>query len=272
MLTDFLRLCVEVLPAAAEFVLVLGRPVLELPPIGFVCPARPFEHDPIFPQCGLPGLEVPGPVRDLLECGLGACPLLPSHFLGFMDFAFAGRELGLGGRQARLSGAELLRLRSGGCLRCLGMCDPRVDRAFEFQQLLLIDLELCPTLREILEVLAYSGLPSFQRLGLNPDSVGFGRETLAFGSEPFLFLPAALLALVPLRLYRSNRRLAAAAPVRFLDQLALAGLDPPDPCVEIRTEGLGLSCEIIDGVPVCRDLELAALQVSFLRIDRRPVG
>src|SRR5437016_14350540 len=97
MLTDFLRLCVEVLPAAAEFVLVLGRPVLELPPIGFVCPARLFEHDPIFPQCGLPGLEVPGPVRDLMECGLGAWPLLPSHFTRFMAFAFAGRELGLGG-------------------------------------------------------------------------------------------------------------------------------------------------------------------------------
>src|SRR5207247_1884012 len=57
-----------------------------------------------------------------------------------------------------------------------------------------------------------------------------------------------------------------------LDQLALAGLDLPDPRVEIRTEGLGPSCEVIDGVPVLRDLELAALQVFFLRIDRRPVG
>src|SRR5437016_9788074 len=143
MLTDFLRLCVEVLPATAEFVLVLGRPVLELPPLGVVSPAGLFEHDPIFLQCGLSGLEVPGPVRDLLECGLGACPLLPSHFLGFMDLAFAGRELGLEGCQARLSGGELLRLRRGGCLRLLGMCDPCVDRAFEFQQLLLIDLEPC---------------------------------------------------------------------------------------------------------------------------------
>ena len=272
MLTDFLRLSVEVRPAAAEFVFVLGRPVLELPPLGFECPAGLFEDDPIFRQRGLPGLEVPGPVRDLLECGLGACPLLPSHFLGFMDLAFAGRELGLGGRQARLSGGELLRLRRGSCLRCLGMCDPCVDRAFEFQQLLLIDVELCPTLREILEVLAYSGLPSFQRLGLNPDSVGLGHETLPFGGEPFLFLPDALLALVQLRLDRSDRRLAFVDPVRFLDQLALAGLDLPDPRVEIRTEGLGPSCEVIDGVPVLRDLELAALQVFFLRIDRRPVG
>src|SRR5438132_9310532 len=152
------------------------------------------------------------------------------------------------------------------------MCDSCVDRAFEFQQLLLIDLELSPTLCEILEVLTCSALSSFQRLALNPDFVGLGHETLPFGGEPFLFLPDALLALVQLRLNRSNRRLACVDPVRFLDQLALAGLDLPDPRVEIRTEGLGLSCEIIYGPSVLRDLEFAALEISFLRIDRRLVG
>src|SRR5205807_9572579 len=153
----------------------------------------------------------------------------------------AGRELRLEGCQARLSGGELLRLRRGGCLRLLGMCDPCVDRAFEFQQLLLIDLEPCPTLREILEVLTYSGLPSFQRLDLNLDSVGLGRETLPFGGEPFLFLPDALLALVQLRLNRSNRLLTFVDPARFFDQIALAGLHLTNPRVQIRPEGLGLS-------------------------------
>src|SRR2546430_1860764 len=152
MLTDFLRLCVEVLPATAEFVLVLGRPCLDLLPL---------------------------------------------------DVA---------------------------------------------------------------------GLPGFEWLDLNLNSVGLGRERFPVGGEPFLFLPDALLALVQLRLDRSNRRLAFVDPARFLDQLALAGLDPPDPRVELRAEGLGLSCEIIDGLPVLRDLELAALQVFFLRIDRRPVA
>src|SRR5207244_11756441 len=138
--------------------------------------------------------------------------------------------------------------------------------------LLLYDVEPWPTLREILEVLAYGGLPGFQRLDLNLNSVGLGRETLPFGGEPFLFLPDALLALVQLRLDRSNRRLAFVDPARFLDQLALAGLEPPDPRVEIRTEGLALSCEIIHGVPVCGDWELAALPVSFLRTTRAALG
>src|SRR5438132_14061088 len=123
------------------------------------------------------------------------------------------------------------------------MCDSCVDRAFEFQQLLLIDLELSPTLCEILEVLTCSGLSSFQRLALNPDSVGLGHETLPLGGEPFLFLPDALLALVQLRLDRSDGRLAFVDPVRFLDQLALACFDVPDLRGEIRTEGRVSSCE-----------------------------
>src|SRR5712691_12260486 len=189
-----------------------------------------------------------------------------------MDLAFASRELRLEGRQARLSGRQLLRFRGGSGLRLLGIRDPCVDGAFEFQEILLIDLELRPTSREILEVLADCGLAGFQSLRLDLDPSGLCDQTFSLRGETALFCRDALLALVQLRLDRSDRSLALADPVRLLRQLRLSGLYLSRPRVEIRAESLELPCEIIDRLPVVRDLGFAALQVFLLRIDCRLVG
>ena len=130
-LSDFLGLCVQVIPPATQLLLIMGRPVLELPAIGIEGRPGLLEDDTVLIQCRLAVLEIARSSGQFLVCGLRPCGRLACFLFRFPDLGLAGLEFRLERGHAPLPRVQFLPLGCGGGLRRFSAGHALVDRSLE---------------------------------------------------------------------------------------------------------------------------------------------